>query len=608
LQTYIRIGDELLEVTSIDSATNLTCTRGQLGTTAAAHDDNTEIESFYRLTGNPIEMALKLMISSSSDYYIENLSVSAFNQVSPTLNVTNAIYFPDVPDIEDAYGVTEGDLITIESADNASNDVVDAVISGFGKSAPGSYVVVTSTLVTDTGNSATAKIKSQYNTLPVSGKEVAGFGIKPKFIDVLQFQSILDTNSSFFEDYDLYVKDEVDGEEFIATKILFPAGVLSTVRKARTSGVFLSPPVVTNLAPVLSQENIEKPEQIVVKRSINTNFYNSIVFKFGEDPIEDKFRAGEIVLSTESTNRIDVPTKELTIEAPGYRDTVAVRTLLSNLAERFLQRYRYGAESIDVYVSFRDSFNIDLRDAVVFDGSGLNMANTLAGNRIFTPRVMQIFSRDLDLKTGFHKLTLVDSIYDTGARYISVAPSSYVNSGATTTVIPLKKSFGTGDTDEENEKWERLVGEKIKIRSADFTYEEETTFNGFVSGQPNSMSVDALSMAPSEDYIVEPADYDESDATVNALTKSIHGSLNAQITVLAGNSSTEFTVTSAAQLQQGMEIRVHNEDYSNDSGVVEITDITGTTITVEDMGFTPASGDLIDRIGYTDGGDPYVYL
>ena len=608
LTTYIKIGDEILGVSTIDSSTNLTVTRAQLGTTAASHSDEDEVESFYRLQGKPIDIALKLMLSSVSDYYKENLTVSAFNQISPTETVTNAIYFPNNQNVEDEFGITEGDFVTITGSDDPSNDVVDAVISGFGTSSPGSYVVVSSTLVTDTGNSAAAKFKSQYNTLPVSGGAVAGFGIKPKFIDVAQFQSIASTNSSFFEDNDFYIKDTLEGEDYIATKILFPNGILSTIRKARTSAVFLSPPVISTNSPIIDNTNVEKPENIMLRRSINTNFYNAIVWRFEQDVAEDKFLAGEVVQSADSTERIDIPNKVLTIDAPGLRDTPAVRTLLQNISERLLQRYRYGAETMEVEVNYRDSFNLDLRDAVIFDGRLLNIADNFDGTRAFKPRIMQIFNRSLNISTGKVKLTLVDSIYDTEGRYATVAPASNVSTGATTTNIPLKRSYSTSLLDEENEKWQNLIGSTIRVRSADFTYNEETVFNGFISGQPNSMNVDALSMAPSEDYIVELADYDESSSDINAIAKASHVHLNLQDTVVTGTSATVFDVADGTEYTEGKKIRVHNEDYSNDSDEVEITDITGNTITVESMGFTPATGDLIDRISYTDGGNPYLLL
>lgn len=603
LQSYIKIEDELMEVSSLTSTT-FTVTRGQLGTTAAAASDNAEVESFYRLQGKPIDLALKLMISDGDEFYAEDLTATAFNQISPTENVTNAIFFPTYNNVEDDLGIVEGDFLTVTGADNPANDVTDAVISGFGTSGSGSYIVVNTTLTTDTDQSATVKIRSKYDTLNT------GFGINPKFIDIPQFENIASTNPAFFEDYDLYVKDTVDGEDFISSKILFPSGILSTIRKGRTSAVFLAPPVVTNLAPVLDETNIEKPDRIILKRSINENFYSAIVYKFNESVLEDKFLAGEIRQSVESTQRIKVPNKVLTIEAPGLRDTAAARTLLQNVSERLLQRYRFGAESMEVNVNYRDSFNLDLRDAVVFNGTNLSIANTKNGSRNLEAKVFQIFNRSINLKTGEVKLKLVDSIYDTNGRYIVIAPSSLIGSGATTTKLPLKRSFSTSELDEENEKWQRLIGERIRIRSADFTYNEETTFKGFAEGFLNTMDIEAVGLAPSEDYIVEPADYDETSSSVNFLTKAIHGSFNRQVSVVSGISSTQFTVSApdAAELTEETEIRIHSEDYTLDSGNVEITDITGTTITVEDMGFTPSSTDFVDRIGYTDGGDPYLYL
>lgn len=603
IQSYIKIGDELMEISS-STATTFTVTRGALGTTSVSAENNDDIESFYRLTGNAIEMALKLMMSGGDEFFETGAEITAFNQITPTNFIQNSIFFPNIPNIEDEFGLTEGDIFTVEAATIPGNNVSLAIISGFGIDGSGSYIITTSTLTTDTAESATAKFKSQYNVLPAA----ASFQIEPRFIDVEQFQNINAQNSSFFVDYDLYVKDTVSGEDFIASKILFPSGVLSTIRKARTSAVFLSPPVVTNLAPVVNQFNLEKPDGLVLKRSINDNFYNAIVYRFNQSVLDDKFLAGEVTQSADSTNRIKVPNKSLTIDAPGLRDNIASRSMLTNVSERFLQRYRFGAESLEVFINYRDGFNLDLRDAVVVDGENLSIANTINGTRGFNSRVMQIFNRQLNLKTGIVKLLLVDSIYNTGARYVVVAPGSLIDSSATTTKIPLKRSFSTSELDEENEKWSRLIGQNIRVRNVDFTFNEETTLNGFVLGELNTMSVDALSVAPGEDYIVELADYDESSDDINDLAKTIHGSFNRQLTVLAGLNSTSFTVSGASELTENTKIRIHSQDFTSDSSDVEITDITGSTITVDDMGFTPTSSDLVDRISYTDGGDPYLYL
>lgn len=605
LTSYIKIDDEIMLVNS-KTSTSFSVTRAQLGTVAASHDDDAEVESFYRLQENPVELALKLMLSNGGTAFKSDVSASRFIQVSASESVTNAIYFPDFTDIENQLGLTDGDTITITGASESANNVTDRQISGFGRVGSGSYVIVTgAALAIETDSSAVASFKSQYNTLPSD----ASFGMLPKQVDVAQFQQILSENSSFFVDYDLYVKDTVDGEEFITKNILFPSGLLSTFRKGRSSVVFLAPPLVTKEAPVFDETNIYRPDQIKNDRSISNRFYNAIVYRFNQSAVEDKFLAGEITQSAESTNVIDIGNRDLTIDAPGLRDTTQARQLLRNVSDRFLQRYKFGAERFRLNVAYRDGFNLDLGDCVLLKGRELKLSDTRNRTRDFQARVMEIQDKSINLRTGECSFLLVDTIYKVQARYARVAPASYVDSGATTTKIPLQRSFGTSLLDEENEKWQRLIGEQVLVRSPDFTYAETTTLLGFDSASVNSMTVEALSSAPSSGYIVEPAAYDETNAATNEITKALHCFFNAQIDVASGSSSTQFDVSAGdvGQLSVGMTIRVHSVDYTSDSGDVKITNISGTTITVEDMGFTPTSSDKVDRIGYADGGDPYLY-
>ena len=88
------------------------------------------------------------------------------------------------------------------------------------------------------------------------------------------------------------------------------------------------------------------------------------------------------------------------------------------------------------------------------------------------------------------------------------------------------------------------------------------------------------------------------------------------MTIATGISSTSFTVApgDVARFAVDAIIRNHSFDFSDDSGDVEVTDVTGVTIThtapVEPFsGFTPTSSDFVDLIGFAeDGGLPYRFI
>ena len=123
------------------------------------------------------------------------------------------------------------------------------------------------------------------------------------------------------------------------------------------------------------------------------------------------------------------------------------------------------------------------------------------------------------------------------------------------------------------------------------------------------MTISSLSgLAPSSNYIVEPAPYDNA----GTMFKALNGFVCPQVDIASGASSTVFDVGSSdiSKFYANGVIRVHNSDYSVDSGDVKIESISTNTITVKtDMGFTPSASLKVDLIGFSsDNGKPYLYL
>lgn len=606
LTTYLIIGDEIVKYTGRTSTTFTGCSRAQFGTVATTHSGGENVESAYRLQGNLKDLSLKLMLSGRGTTYLDDAEILGFNEYGISA-VSNAIFLGDL-NFKSNQGVVIGDTITISGAANAGNNGATTIID-IGQTELNSYLILDKTLITE-GIGATFTLTSQFDVLP----KFAGLEMTPDQVDVQEFLDKYSQFSASFFEYDFFLKDSVKGSEFINEQILFPSGCYSIPRKAKTSIGLTIPPLATAQVKTIDWSNVTNASSIVIDRSINQNFYNSIIFKYDPDQVTDKYKRGLIRQSADSTNRIKVANKALTIEADGVRDSVGFDSIINVQERRFLDRYQYCAESIDVEVTFGAGFEIEIGDAVVFKGEELKVGDSTQGSRVFRPRLFEVQNKTLRLSGQPIRLKLVDTAYNLNGRYGIISPSSKIDSGATTTNLPLKRSYGTllGYA-AEGAKWSPVLGVKVRVRSEDYTFDEETYLQSIDPANPSGIIVSpALSTPPNEDYVVDIAAYSAStDPLDEALSKALYCSWNNQITITSGTSGTVFDVglSDAADLAVGYLIYVHSDDYTNQSAEVLITDITGTQITVDtDLGFTPASGDKIEVLNYIDGGYGYRFL
>lgn len=611
--SFVRINDEVIEIGSIIGNDIVGATRGALGTTAASHDIEDDVTTIYRLEGPPIDLSLKLLMSSQEEFFIEEVSISSFEFVPSVGPLENAVFFAGI-DIEEKYGVTPGDFITITGATEGANNVSLATVGSIISIETGSYVILPlESLVFEEDSPAEAKFKSRFNTL------ADGAGLSPINVDVPQFTLLNDQFGSSFFDYDFFLKDTVRVKEFIDQKIFYPSGLFSIPRKGKTSVSKLIPPLADKDTKFIDETNTKKAERLKTIRTTNKNFYNAIVYKFEESLLDDKLLRGDITLSTRSTERIKTRTKPLTIEASGVRDLPVTLNKIKREARRYLDRYQFAAESIEVEVNYKTGFAIEVGDAVVFGSEGLQISDNKSGTRNYLPRIFECVNKAMNIKNGAIKLSLLDTAFGLDARFGTIGPSSQIDSGATTTRLPLKKSFSTQVFEREEDKWEDYINEDVRIRSVDFTFDEEVRFTGFDPTQTNVMILaDPLSVAPSEDFIVEHPTYPFNDNPRDRfLWKAIHCFFDPQVPVVSGTSGTVFdvSVADATKFSINQPVRIHNEDYTIDSTPTldidnfTVVDISGTVITLDrDIGFTPDSTMFVDLIGFIDGGAPYAYV
>lgn len=613
LRSYFKIDDEIVEYTGSTATTFTGCVRGQFGTIAVAHDIDASVETFYRLQGNLLDLSLKLMLSGGPEYHTTDIDVLSFNIYGLSSN-PNSIYLGTYnPD--KIYGISIGDTVNISDAANAGNNGTAQILS-ITTTDIGSYIVINKTLITE-GSGAKVAFKSKYNVLP----KFAGLEMTPDQVDVAEFERVYTQFQSQFFEYDFYIKDQLNGSDFINTQILYPSGCYALPRKAKTSVGLTIPPLAQSGTKKLSNLNVVKASNIKINRSISKNFYNSVVYKYDPDAVEDKYTRGKITQSADSTNRINISNKPLEINADGIRASSDFEYLFQTQARRFLDRYQYGAESLDVQVLFGDAFTIEIGDTVILDGQLLQISDTknTNGTRKFLPRLFEVQNKSMSLKGTEITLTLVDTVYSLDGRYGVIAPSSMIGTGSTTNKINLKKSFGDTLTDRlPTIKWLNYIGEKVLVRNDDWSFQEIVTITAIDPLNPYNLIISpALSLAPTENMIVDTPRYpNNTDKADQAIYKAAHCSWNMTRNVLPSSTDTVlyFDYADAAAFVLGAPVIVHSDDWSVKSNEAKIIDvyldpINPCYVTLSrTLGFTPTTDQKIELLGYADGGAPYRFL
>jgi hypothetical protein len=605
LTCFVRIGDELIRYTGISDNELTGCTRGQLGTTAADHDDGAEVTSFYRLQGSMVDLALKLMMSQETPTaYANNVAVESFVAAGASGTNDNWVFFKNI-DLVARYNVRAGDTLSTVFA--TSNNIF-RVIEEIEVTDEGTIVTVAgAALVLETDSPGIASFISKYDVLGV------GLGMKPNEVDIDEHLALEERFSASFPDYDFYIKDTINGRDFIHEQLYFPAACYMLPRKGRASIGFTSPPLAIDVLKFVDSDNVKNPGSLKVRRTTAKHFYNTVVYKYDEDPLEDKFRAGTITLDATSRQTIGTDS-DFVVEARGLRQSSETNTLISLNSRRFLDRYKNAAESIEnIQMFFGDGFDTEAGDVVAFGDNALKLSDTTRGDRAWDVRLMEIANKKLDIKSGTVTLTIIDTNYASDARYGVISPSSRVAAGSSTTTVKLESAaYGLGNLTREREKWEDYIGEAIIVRSEDWATVYETTLVGFHASDPLLMEVEDMGGTPVAGMVVDIPPYpDGTEKAENAVYKVIHAFLTPRVQVASGIDDLEFEVdpADASKFLVGATIIVHTDDWSEFSPEVTVEEVDGTTITCESsLGFSPDSTHYVDLIGFPDGGQPYRIL
>ncbi len=605
VETFIRINDEVMKVVSVDTGNHVfTVERGALGTTKFFHEEEDSVEVIYRIQGTPIDLALKTMLSGSTEFYATDVKIQDFEQHTSSLNVQNTFSLQRDPEKE--HGLVPGDFVTITGASNSANNVTLATVVSMGVLTDDAFFVeIDQTLVEETETSAVVKFKSQYNVTNSN----YGCGMTPLEVDVKQHQDISSKFTTSFPNIDLRTTGSENAKELIDKEFLRPFGMYAISRKGKVSINATLPPIAGLTTKTISVDNVLNAEKLRLNRSINDRFYNSTIYAYNPDILEDEFRKGFILKSASSQERIPIGNRPYVIEARGLRDNSGTSSFIQNQAKRINERYRYGAENIQVNVHYSTGLPLDIGDVVIFDGQSLNVVDTLNPGNQFESRIFEIQSKSLDIFKGIVTIGLTDAIYGNLTRYGIFSPASKLKAASTRTTLHVKPSYGNTTVLQEFTKWSNLVNQRVLVRDISYSTSGTTTINSV--SFDGSLSIDELSFDPGEDFIVQLPNYPTSKST-DLKYKSVFVYANPRVVATGGTTST-FTVASAdvAKFTKNNVVRIVDNttsEYGQFSDDIKVDNISGTTITLKKaIGFTITNGMHVELIGQADGGRPYVY-
>jgi len=597
LTTYIKVEEELMEVTSIGSS-SVNVVRSQLETLPIAHDI-TDVETFYRLQGKPLELALKIMLSKENNEFFSSLDIpKSINFVSVTETLKNSLIF-DYYDIEEKTGLTIGDFVKIDSG---TYQIIE-----FGLLDSGSYITLDSTLTTQPNYTGIFEYKSKYNVLPT------GLGMLTSEVDVAGFEEIINSFGSSFVDLDIYIKDSIDdAKDFIDKQIFYPS-LFSIPRKARSSVKFIAPPFSSDIVPTIDVNSISNITKLKQRRSIHKYLYNTYVFRYNVDSIEDKYRTGKIIVAGDSVDRLNVGKKQLKIESDGLRNNAETTNWIENIGQRLIDRYQYAPVYFqEIELKYKDGYTIEVGDIVPFGGTELKITDLQSGERGSALALYECINKSLNVKNGNIRISLAQTSFEIEARYAVVSLASQIGTGSTVNRIKIVKTNDTLEYARESDKWKEFTGEKVRIVSPDYTFDEESTLLGVDPTDNSFLLLETdLNFAPNQGYFIEIPEYSDVSSTDNNKYKLEFAHFTGQAVITSVTDNKTFDINDITKVKINSQVYVHSNDYSRDSfgGKFIIADITGNTVTLDsDLSFTPQIGDLIEGSRFQDDGKPYLII
>lgn len=508
LETYLRIDDEVMKYT-VTSPTTVSLVRGQLNTIAAIHEPGAAVESFYTLSGNPIDLALNIMMSGHGNNPVySNVPVQHIVRYGvATDQLANSIYFENI-NLPRDYGIRAGDTCTITGAANGANNFTNRTVLEVGQKDFGYYIVVDgASLALENDSTAVMSFKTQYNLLE------DGMKMKPDEVDIDQHIFIRD----FFHpstEMEFYFTDDIDdGKAFLDDQLYKPIACYALPRKAKSSVGYAIGPIPGTDIKSLSITNTKNPTRATLERTTSRAFFNEVVFKYDQYALEStKFLRGYLLDSQDSKSRIPGGNRTYKVESMGLRTNLNAQNIVESQALRIIDRYKYAAESFKVNALFKDGVEIEIGDIVVLEGAGLKVSDSTNGSRNFEPRLFEVRDKEINLKTGDIEFQLLDTGQNINTRYGLMSPVSKISGVISQSqfVITNMDNYPGKYGDDEYRSWQGMfdIQDKIraKIRDVNYTVSESVVISG-ISNNTFTLEAPAV-MTLTSGLVLEIDDYD----------------------------------------------------------------------------------------------------
>lgn len=611
VKTYIKIDDEVMEYgpTGLTPSV-ITVTRGARGTTADAHDIASDVSNTIEISGNGIDIALKLMMSGWNGPYLMDLPVASIvNTLDPLQgNISNAVVL--TADAVLDYGIAVGAYVTIAGSTMGNDGTYIVVGIGESQERPNRIVFVDTNLTVESpATGVTLSVRSQYDTYP----EAMGSKLLGQEVDIARHVSIRNNFlSQGSASYRFYITEPFSAKTFIESEICLPFGLYSITRFGAISLNITKPPIADERLQFITANNLIEPESISMMRGINSRrFFNEVQYFYDADD-NGSFQSRVVLLDTESLSKITI-SSILPINSKGLRTDLGAPTIINNRGTFLLNRYKNTALELQIKTNWEVGSLIETGDIVAVQDDGtLHIINFRNGSRNLETGLFEVIDRQLDVKNGNITLKLLqDFSFQIDDRFATISPSSNIIAGSTTSQIKIEDSYGSLYPLNEKKKWENLEGNLVTIHDILYTDVQTTTFTGFSPTDKYLMLLDPpLATPPPAGYVVDISDYPTSTLPSDGnLLKLLFAHIDPTILVATGISNTQFTVApgDVATFFVGSKILIHDAAYNPDfSPEVVITDITGVTITVDrSLTFTPSAGEFIELIGFPDHGGAY---
>lgn len=625
ITTYIKIGDEYMEYgpNSFTPTAITVKTRGGVrGTTAASHANGDEVTNSIQIQDNVINIALKMALSGWDDSFTTGVACSSIVDTQDGVLgfVPGSILLPAAVDADLFYGLTVGDWVTISGSIAGNNGTYKITLIEDVGDFQNRLLVTNGNLNIESPASTVAlAFRSQYDTYPVS----AGARLTPHEVDVTglvtlqnQFLSQLEYRMRFL------IQESINLKTFTESELFLPIGMYSITRFGRLSGNLTHPPIAGEKLITIDSSNITDHQNTSVARALNSRrFFSEVDYSFDLADDNSTFQSSIFFVDSQSLSKVTISTP-LPITSKGLRSDLGASTLVNRQATFLNRRYNNVAHEITLNTNFGIASQIESGDVVALDDGGtLKIVNFNTGSRNIGAALYEVIDRKLDLKTGKGTVTLLSTVgIQVNDRFGTISPSSIVGTGSSTTRIKITPSFGIFFGNNEYLKWTPTVGLPIVIHSLDYsTILGPSTFTGVDPTDSSFLLVSpALSSAPTAGMIVEIEDYPtDTNQTTDQLYKDLFCHIDPTILVSSGTDNFNFTVAlgDVGAFHVGAPILIHNTSYSILSPEALVTNINSGTglITVDtDLGFTPASGQKIELIGFADfsssSGGPYRIL